>query len=141
MLNVLFLDDQFERHRIFKKIFPEAVLTCTANEAIWALGSRDFQVASLDHDLAYPDWKTQNNKRPYGAPGSGSEVVEWIVKNRPKVERFWIHSHNRDAGWKMVTALRQARYQALYLPFSYQLDRPGELYWGSELNDPTSRPA
>jgi len=114
---ILFLDDDPTRCRIFRRMQPDAIIVNTARECIDQLRRPEtwFEV-HLDHDLGgqhYQDTAEEN---------SGSEVVRWILMNKPDVRTFVVHSFNGPAAIAMRDALRKAGYYTLYIPFGRGMD-------------------
>jgi hypothetical protein len=114
MASILFLDDcptrtDWARRRLslptdlFKSVE-------TAAMAIRFLGESPvhFDTVYLDHDLGGETWQDPDDKN------TGSEVVRWIVLNRPRIGRVFVHSMNTPAGNRMADNLRQAGYDAQY---------------------------
>ncbi len=115
-MKILFLDDDQERHeKAINNAFPSdfwSHVFC-ADSCIKELQNKKWDLVSLDHDL---------NGKPFDSPGnknSGSEVVRWIIENKPDVESFIVHSYNHIEAPKMVSQLRKAGYVANYEPFNY----------------------
>ena len=73
--------------------------------------SEAYDLVFLDHDLGGETYveTTRGN--------SGSSVVRWIVRHRPPVGRFVVHSLNTPAANGMVADLRAAGYEAQYINF------------------------
>lgn len=111
----LVLDDDKSRMAKFflaKKQGEELRQVWGAEECIQDLKSEEWDLVSLDHDL---------RGQPYDDPteeNSGSEVVRWIVANKPKVKEFVVHSYNFKAAPSMVKALQEAGYKAEWIPFN-----------------------
>lgn len=121
MKSILFLDDcptrrgwatkhihggLVDRHDI------RVTLVATAADAIAALGSGPaYDLVYLDHDLDGEAWANPNGKN------TGSEVVRWILLNKPKIGRVIVHSMNSPAANRMVKALKGASYDAEYKSF------------------------
>jgi hypothetical protein len=110
-MNVLWLDDSFERTKIFRSRAPFSVLTKTAQECIDALKSTDetWDIVFLDHDLGGKIFVDVDD------PNTGSEVVRWIVENLPKINKIIVHSCNVCAAEVMVKDLNNAGYSAHYV--------------------------
>lgn len=85
----------------------------TAQEMISILGQlQEPAEIFLDHDLGgvtYQDPKELN---------SGSEVVRWIVANKPELIRIVVHTCNTVQGPRMVEDLQRAGYEAVWIPFT-----------------------
>ena len=111
MPNVLFLDDDPLRTSKFRSVHPYATTVADAHECIEQLAKQDWEIVCLDHDLG---------GEIFVAPefdNTGSAVVRWIVANKPKVTRFFVHSFNTPAALEMVRALQAAGYWCRYTPF------------------------
>jgi uncharacterized transporter YbjL len=108
----LFLDDSVVRQQRFAREYPDAVIVSTAEDAIAMLKLHAFSVAHLDHDLGDEIYVDS------GRPDTGMEVVRWIVENRPVVGKVVVHTMNHEAGPVMVERLRNAGYDAEWVPFS-----------------------
>ena len=108
----LFLDDSAGRQQRFAQQHPHAMIVSTAEEAISMLKLHKFSIVHLDHDLG--DEIFVNSDRP----DTGMEVVRWIVENRPVVGNVVVHTMNHEAGPLMVERLREAGYDAEWMPFS-----------------------
>lgn len=114
-MKILFLDDSEERIETAVRHFrdEEVCITRTASGAIDLLGQEiDFDLVMLDHDLGGEAFVSS------GREDCGMEVVRWIVKNKPKIERIVVHSWNSPAAEGMVGTLRMAGYHVAYKPFS-----------------------
>jgi len=116
-LTILFLDDSKKRIKRFKAANPHAHTVETAEECIAALENQKWTEVYLDHDLGGEAWVDSNRA------DTGFEVVRWIVKNKPEVKRFTVHSHNHLAAPLMARALMNAGYQVRYVPFNKLMKR------------------
>lgn len=116
---ILFLDDDPTRCKIFRSSNPAAIIVNTAQECIDQLRRPEtWREVHLDHDLGgmhYADPSQEN---------TGSEVVRWILMNKPDVRAFIIHSFNQPAALAMRDALRNHGYYALYIPFGRGFNAP-----------------
>lgn len=102
---ILFLDDNEARRERFRMQEPTAHFAENAFEAIALLATGDeFDEVWLDHDLGGQVYVDSNE------PNTGAAVVRWIVANKPKVTRFFVHTLNYAAGCRMVDDLRDAGY-------------------------------
>ena len=111
---ILFLDDDIRRCEIFlEKIDTDETIDVVydAFDCIAKLKENEYEVAFLDHDLGgeVGDSETEEN--------SGSGVVRWIVKNKPKIGEIIVHSFNAPAAIHMVTDLQAVGYKARHVPF------------------------
>lgn len=109
-MNILFLDDDDIRIKIFTRYFPDATVVKTAASCILQIQLHPWDLVCLDHDLEGED--------------TGMEVVRWILRDSNKHEGtnrdigwFIIHSHNYYAVPNMVKDLKKAYYRAVELPF------------------------
>ena len=110
-MNVLFLDDDPNRTKVFQSLVPSAKLTATADECIKALAdaTEPWLCVFLDHDLGECGQTT------------GMKVVEWIEKNRPHVECFVSHSLNPHGRLAMSERLMRAGYISLPRAFGWKI--------------------
>jgi CheY-like chemotaxis protein len=111
---ILFLDDNPDRRKIFKKHNPATDLAETAGEATAALEHNAHDTVSLDYGLGNGIGK---GARP---PKTGLEVVRWIVKHRPEIRQVVVHSCNALAADRMVQVLRKAGYHSFRRPFGFR---------------------
>lgn len=119
-MRVLFLDDDEERIEQFQdRVLRDwqVDVARTAQQTIHLLSTNTYDWVFLDHDLGGTAW---NDTRD---PNSGSEVVRWMVKNKPSIKVVVIHSWNTPAATRMQTLLRQAGYDVLRMPFGYDYER------------------
>jgi len=115
MKTTLFLDDCPNRCKSFRSNFPWATIVNDAESCIAELKKQDWDQVFLDHDLGGTTYQDASDKN------SGSEVVRWILKNKPKVGLFVCHSLNGPARENMVMALRSAGYGVGTIPFNSSL--------------------
>lgn len=108
---VLFLDDCQNRSSKFRSMVPFADLVSDAQACIAKLGSQDWDFVFLDHDLDGEIYVDESNVN------TGSEVVRWVVDNKPKVGMFIVHSLNEPARANMVSKLCSAGYFVQGIPF------------------------
>lgn len=113
-MRTLFLDDDKLRHSKFfqtKKQGEELRQAWNAADCIKALEDGHWNLVQLDHDLEdiYQDPAEEN---------TGSEVVRWVIINKPQVDKFIVHSYNETEAPKMVEALLEAGYWAVWIPFN-----------------------
>jgi CheY-like chemotaxis protein len=118
-IRVLVLDDNENRHDVFRHILPDASLThvYTADEAITALQEKPrFNLLCLDHDLG--DFK---NKSRSDDPGDGTMVAEFIAQwldKKQYPDSIIVHSANFHASRRMAAILRAAGLTVTIKPFS-----------------------
>ena len=58
---------------------------------------------------------------------TGSEVVRWILRRRPAIDRIIVHSLNETAAGRMVQALGRGGYAVEYRGFLGLVET-----WGAE---------
>lgn len=122
-MNVLFLDDNPVRRKMFRSEVPYAKIVETSAECINALcdslcqDDEDFDFVLLDHDLGGEIYVDSNRE------DTGMEVVRWIVENKPVIGKIIVHSHNVPASNRMVRALKNAGYKTSQIPFRYKMDQ------------------
>ena len=109
--NVLFLDDDANRTKIFlsKVLFADSAEN--AKDCIGILSKKSFNIVFLDHDLSGE--KMVNSDRE----DCGMEAVRWIVENKPQIDQIIIHSLNYPAAQEMRKKLQDVGYDAVNVPF------------------------
>ena len=108
----LILDDSPDRLEAFEARFPGTPATTTAADAITSLAQPGGTGALfLDHDL-----NGEQNEDPRGT-NTGMEVVRWIVDNRPRIKKVYIHSMNMSAASEMQRRLCGAGYSVERIPY------------------------
>ena len=112
MKTTLFLDDCSNRCKSFRSNFPSATIVNDADSCIEQLKGQAWDQVFLDHDLGGTIYQDMNDKN------SGSEVVRWIVENKPEVRLFVCHSLNSPARVSMITQLKNAGYDVGNIPFN-----------------------
>jgi hypothetical protein len=108
---IIFLDDDQNRISNFVRFYPRALLAYTAEECIGLIQDTPNSIVFLDHDLDGRQYVDTNEKN------TGSEVVRWIVANRPLIKEIIIHSHNHEAAANMSSKLKRAGYKQACVPF------------------------
>lgn len=117
MQSILFLDDCATRRGwatenihadLVERHDVRVTLVATAADACAALAGPPYDLVYLDHDLDGEAWANPNGKN------TGSEVVRWILLNRPKIGKVIVHSMNTPQGNRMANALRRRGYDATY---------------------------
>lgn len=112
-MNVLFLDDDSNRTKRFKRTYPYASTTTTAEGMIHLLRKGDeVDILFLDHDLGGLTFVDSGDKN------TGAEVVRWIVEHKPKIQLIVVHSLNYPAAIRMEADLIDAGYHAQRCPFT-----------------------
>lgn len=109
--NLLFVDDCPFRRDFALRFYGSShsvFLASTIFIAMRFMLENEFEVVHLDHDMVGPVYQDPRES------SSGSALVRWALKNRPKVGEFRVHSMNTAQGNRMVDALRIAGYQASY---------------------------
>lgn len=122
-MKILFLDDDEQRHKLFKKahIRKNVTYIWTAQGAIDALTNEYFDEVSLDHDLA----PSLNMQLPSKGDGSGYDVALFISNlSKDKLPKVVIlHSFNPAGAKRMYAALRaherNGNLRVFIKPFSY----------------------
>lgn len=117
-MRILFLDDDYDRHLKFdlnnKKPGNEIHHIFQAHECIKRLGSYEFDVAHLDHDLGYGyDHYNQLVVQDVKI------VVNHIVDNHIKIPKIIIHSWNEHGAYWMQSRLVGAGYNVTVEPFNF----------------------
>lgn len=106
-MRILILDDDLNRHSIFKMAFIGSNITSVEKTefCIQELLENDpFDIVMLDHDLDHRVYV------PSG-PGTGYEIAEWLRDHPEKMPRLVIlHTCNRDGAAKMLEVLPNAKY-------------------------------
>lgn len=122
-MNILFLDDSDHRIKAFKSVVKEAKIAQTAQRCIDLLSTQDtWNVIFLDHDLGGQiDVMSERDD-------TGMEVVRWIVTNQPQIRNIIVHTLNQSAGQRMVDKLKDAKYEAVYIPYETMIDNLENLY-------------
>ena len=111
-MNILFLDDDLDRTKIFLLNVLNAHTVETAMECISVLQSKEeWDYVLLDHDLGGNIFVDSDRE------DCGMEVIRWIVKNKPIIKQVVVHSFNPDASKEMILKLRDAGYDAIPVPF------------------------
>jgi ActR/RegA family two-component response regulator len=113
-LIILFLDDNKDRTKKFRRAYPGCKTVKTADDMIALLSAltEPADYVFLDHDLGGEEYVDS------GLPNTGMEVVRWVEENKPPVNRFIVHSMNPSARARMVVALDRAGYDVEGVPFS-----------------------
>lgn len=110
-MSILFLDDSPERARRFRASWPSAIIVSTAAEAITQLATQPWNHVLLDHDLGGEEHVDSSRD------DTGMAVVRWIVDNNPIINNIIVHSLNTPARIAMVSALVNAGYNAIAVPY------------------------
>src|SRR5262249_46264233 len=105
---------------IFLAEYPDAVWVETADECIERL-SESWDEVHLDHDLGgevFVDYERDD---------SGMAVIRWLCvqpRPAPNKTRFFIHTHNLNAGCLMALQLEEMGYNVKIRPFGEAATRP-----------------
>jgi hypothetical protein len=120
-MKTLFLDDDVERHIVFRARHPEAIQMTYQAMAKIELENEPWDEVWLDHDLGYIGDPADNVLR------NGSTfvhdvrpLVRWIAFAKPDVKHFVVHSWNNGGAMWMAGTLRDAGYRVTVAPFSFQ---------------------
>lgn len=110
---ILVLEDCPKRIAKMTEEMPYAVFKTTSKEIIVTLSKMDdnLELLMLDHDLGGQVYMDSNKKN------TGMEVVRWIVKNKPQINKIVVHSLNYLAAIEMNDRLCKAGYNILRIPF------------------------
>ena len=111
-MNVLILEDAKYRIKEFRSYMPFAKIVKMVDDCIEQLEKESWDILFLDHDL---DDDVYVNPDEYN---TGSEVVRWIVKNKPEIEQIIVHTHNEKVGEIMTNDLCKSGYKAVRKKFS-----------------------
>lgn len=114
-MKILFLDDN--QYRIFTAVSKlgkdnDLHVVTTAKEAIEMLEDHVFDVVYLDHDLGVRVYQSSDEEN------CGMEVVRWIIKNLPPIDKIVIHSWNIPAAKQMWKMLYSAGYKVVRQTFN-----------------------
>lgn len=122
-MHILILDDQLERHDVFRKIYHEHVVMCVFrySEFVSEISKRRWNLVHLDHDLgdfvSNPDVWVDG----WGCARefTGCEAAKLVCKLDPDLrpDRVVVHSINPDGGRKMLQILTSAGILATWEPF------------------------
>jgi CheY-like chemotaxis protein len=126
-MKILILEDNPERHKIFKKFYVEHELCIveTSTEAIEILQTHIFDAIFLDHDLG-------GQQMVESGPNTGYEVAKWLEENpEHSCSNIIIHSLNPVGRDKMKAAIPYARI----VPFSSIFPKEYNEYKGKEHTD------
>jgi len=107
MLRVLIVEDTVERQKILRSLYREHawVLVNTASRAICLLQAYEFDLVSLDYDLA--------------GPSKGDEVAEAIRDSQSDDMAVLVHAMNHQGAKKIAAILPDA----VLLPISKMTNR------------------
>lgn len=116
-MKILFLDDSIHRTAAFARATPndEVTLTQTAQATIEALTNEVFDEVWLDHDLGGQVYQSSDRE------DCGMEVVRWIIRNLPPINKIVVHSWNIPAAKQMRDMLWRAGYRVIQVPFQADL--------------------
>lgn len=112
----LFLDDDPERHRVFKMLYPDADYVWTAAEAIKAIQDNQYQVIHLDHDLGGRQYVDSEDPSGTGLTVARA-IVERYARSRLTMPEVVIHSFNREGMFKMLAVLYASGFDVSWKPF------------------------
>jgi len=103
-MNVLFLDDNPARTKVFLTYYPHADTVDTAVDCIKAMQQKPYDVVFLDHDLGGESFVDPLRD------DCGMAVVRWItdpLKFTDPVSVYVVHSHNHRAAETMAELLEK----------------------------------
>jgi CheY-like chemotaxis protein len=118
-MNILFLDDNPERHSTFhiRSGGCEVDHVFTAQEAIRYLDKYSYDIVFLDHDLGGPE---SENQLVDGAE-DGRFVAKWIAENPGpfKETTFIVHSLNTVGNKSICQIIKEAGLTVRSKPFAW----------------------
>lgn len=125
-MNILFLDDDMERHKYFNKWIPSGHFVAEVNNyesTITLLNIKDknfYDIMFLDHDLGVEDQMCTpgvNNRYK-----TGTDVAQFIVENDIRPNKFVVlHSYNPVGVQRMLKILSTAGIKVVCHPFGKNL--------------------
>jgi ActR/RegA family two-component response regulator len=122
MMRILFLDDDDQRHKAFKRASAGAIVdrACTAREAILLLGQNAYDRAYLDYDL-----DDDPSAREMDDYESGQAVADWIADNAAdhRACLFIVHSRCKHGARDMQATLESAGLHAVLGEWTWRPDR------------------
>lgn len=123
-MKILFLDDDEERHRIFKgmSIGHSVDHVRTVEEAILQLNHKAYDFICLDHDLSGLTFV--NSEDP---AGTGYTVACHMasMKHMPRPIQVVVHSFNPEGAHRMALKLEEAGFKIVQAPFgTFTLPKP-----------------
>jgi hypothetical protein len=129
-MRILILDDNSERHKIFKQFYLGHKVTHVYyySDCIQELKKGGWDIVHLDHDLGEEVNDADTLVDSWGSQRllTGLDVVRWMidypVKNLAK--KVIVHSVNPVGGQKMQEELVQSGFDSILRPFN---DYYGEL--------------
>jgi CheY-like chemotaxis protein len=114
-MKVLFLDDDLNRHKQFKQHFGDESNSITyvetAEDAINALRSTQFDSIFLDHDLGGKYYVESTEDTGWG-------VAKWIAENLEYKPIIILHSLNPVGAVRMYNVLKDAKFNPILSPFT-----------------------
>ena len=117
-MNILFVDDMEERHKAFLKRKPlgsKVYCAHTYDQAIWHLGTIQFDILFLDHDLSETAIMCDpDNIDERTGTDLAKEIVSLDLDPKPGIV---IHSLNPVGAERMHLILKDAGYDAVRIPF------------------------
>ena len=117
IMNILILEDNEERHKVFRRNMDisgvNVVIFEHVNDCIKALNDKEWDMLFLDHDLGGEVFVESDGKVQ-----TGWHVAKWLNENPDRQPpRIFLHSLNPD-GRKNMQALLP---KATSLPFAWDL--------------------
>lgn len=104
-MNILFLDSDTERQKLFRKKIPGSKTVSDAKQFIGEVQKEDVW------NIVFLGCDTENEA-----------VISWIKDNEPKIRNIIVHNHDGVIGMSAVQILKKHRYEASYLPFSVMMN-------------------
>lgn len=124
-MRVLFLDDDRERHRIFRQnaIGHDLVQAWSYEDALAALAGERFDQVFLDHDLS--DQAAMGTPGPGEKTGLDAAVLLAALPDDRRPQLVVIHSYNPAGAQRMAFVLGEAGYRRVHRePFSANRTAP-----------------
>lgn len=120
-MNILFLDDSSERHKIFapKCVGHTLHQAYTADEAIDLLKANLYDLICLDHDLGGPESENQMQEGAKDGRYVARALIEMAASGRTQDAVIWVHSLNRPAACEMCRLMQSAKLNANLYPFAW----------------------
>lgn len=112
-MDILFLDDDPARQKIFQSNCPSATIVATSAECINKLTNAVWDIVFLDHDLGGEIFVDSNRE------DTGMEVARWLSVNKKEIGQIIVHSHNPAGAANMSSLLKASGYNTLEVPFSW----------------------
>lgn len=108
-MKILFLDDDEERHSLFKKhIIEQYDAAYTVSQAIEFLKNNNYDIVFLDHDLGGKQMVSS-----YSEEETGYLVSKWIEENNPNIKFIIVHSYNHQGSLNIMSRLKSYNHEKI----------------------------